>query len=290
MRPHTYAYYPGCTLHSTAKEYDISARLVCQKLGIKLQELEDWTCCGASSAHSTSRLLSIALPARELQAAEGMGLPLTVACAMCFSRLKNAAYELTDKTKLGLVSDLIGKEFHNATEVVHLLKVLYEASDAMPLRRPLKGLKVACYYGCLLVRPQEVVNFDDVEDPQMMDRLIEKLGAEGIEWDFKTACCGASLPLTRRDVVLKLSHRILSQARQLGADCVAVACPMCHINLDAYQKEMEAKYKDKLELPVLYFTQLVGLALDFSPKQLLLDKHFTDPMPMLKDKGLAQKE
>jgi heterodisulfide reductase subunit B len=186
-----------------------------------------------------------------------------------------------------LVSELLGKEFHNTTEVMHLLKVLYEASDAMPLRRPLKGLKVACYYGCLLVRPQEVVDFDDVENPQIMDRLIEKSGAEGIEWDFKTACCGASLPLTRRDVVLKLSYRILSQARRLGADCVAVACPMCHSNLDAYQKEMEARYKDKLELPVLYFTQLVGLALDFSPKQLLLDKHFTDPMPMLKDKGLA---
>jgi len=287
MRPHTYAYYPGCTLHSTAKEYDVSTRLVCGKLGIKLQELEDWTCCGASSAHSTSHLLSIALPARELQAAEEMGSPLAVACAMCFSRLKHTAYELTDKAKLGLVNELLGKEFHNATEVVHLLKVLYEASDAMPLRRPLKELKVACYYGCLLVRPQEVVDFDDVENPQIMDRLIEKSGAEGIEWDFKTACCGASLPLTRRDVVLKLSHRILSQAKQLGADCVAVACPMCQSNLDTYQKEMEATYKDKLELPVLYFTQLVGLALDFSPKQLLLDKHFTDPMPMLKDKGLA---
>jgi heterodisulfide reductase subunit B len=287
MRPHTYAYYPGCTLHSTAKEYDVSTRLVCEKLGIKLRELEDWTCCGASSAHSTSHLLGIALPARELQAAERLGLPLAVACAMCFSRLKHTAYELADKAKLGLVNELLGKEFHNATEVVHLLKVLYEASDAMPLRRPLKGLKVACYYGCLLVRPQDIVNFDDVEDPQIMDRLMEKLGAEGIEWDFKTACCGASLPLTRRDVVLKLSHRILSQARQLGADCVAVACPMCHSNLDAYQKEMEAKYKDTLELPVLYFTQLVGLALDFSPKQLLLDKHFTDPVPMLKNKGLT---
>jgi len=261
--------------------------LVCGKLGIKLQELENWTCCGASSAHSTSRLLSIALPARELQAAEETGLPLAVACAMCFSRLKQAAHELTDKAKLGLVNELLGKEFHNTTEVMHLLKVLYEASDAMPLRRPLKGVKVACYYGCLLVRPQEVVDFDDVENPQIMDRLIEKSGAEGIEWDFKTACCGASLPLTRRDVVLKLSHRILSQAKQLGADCVAVACPMCQSNLDTYQKEMEAKYEDRLELPVLYFTQLVGLALDFSPKQLLLDKHFTDPMPMLKDKGLA---
>ena len=287
MTQKAYAYYPGCTLHSSAKEYDVSARLVCEKLGIGLQELEGWTCCGASSAHTTSELLSIALPARELQAAEEMGLPLTVACAMCFSRLKHTAHELADKAKLDLVSELLGKEFHNATEVVHLLQVLHDVRDAMPLSRPLKGLKVACYYGCLLVRPRDIVNFDDEENPQIMDRLIETLGAEGIAWDFKTACCGASLPLTRRDIVLKLSHRLLSQAKQLGADCVAVACPMCHSNLDAYQKEIEAEYKDKLDLPVLYFTQLVGLALDFSPKQLHLDKHFTNPLPMLRAKGLA---
>jgi len=287
MRPQTYAYYPGCVLHSSAKEYDVSARLVCEKLGIGLQELEGWACCGASSAHPTSHLLSIALPARELQAAEEVGLPLAVACAMCFSRLKYSAYELADKAKLDLVSELLGKEFHNTTEVAHLLKVLYDERDAIALRRPLKGLKVACYYGCLLVRPRDIVDFDDEENPKIMDSLIETLGAEGIEWDFKTACCGASLPLTRRDMVLKLSHRILSQAKQLGADCVAVACPMCQGNLDTYQKEMEARYKDKLELPVLYFTQLVGLALGLSPKQLLLGKHFTNPLPMLKDKGLA---
>ena len=287
MMQKAYAYYPGCTLHSSAKEYDVSARLVCEKLGIGLQELEGWACCGASSAHTTSELLGIALPARELQAAEEVELPLTVACAMCFSRLKHTAHELADKAKLDLISELLGKEFHNATEVVHLLEVLHDVRDTMPMSRPLNGLKVACYYGCLLVRPQEVVNFDDVENPQIMDRLVEALGAEGIEWDFKTACCGASLPLTRRDIVLRLSHRLLSQARQLGADCVAVACPMCHSNLDAYQKEIEAEYKDRLDLPVLYFTQLVGLALDFTPKQLHLGKHFTDPLPMLRAKGLA---
>lgn len=283
----TYAYYPGCTLHSSAKEYDISARLVCDKLGIGLQELEGWACCGASSAHTTSELLSIALPARELQAAEELGLPLTVVCAMCFSRLKHTAHELTDKKKLDLISELLGKEFHNATEVVHLLEVLHDIRDTIPVSKPLNGLKVACYYGCLLVRPQEIVEFDDEENPHIMDRLVSALGAEGIEWDFKTACCGASLPLTRRDVVLKLSHLLLSQAKQLSADCVVVACPMCHSNLDAYQKEMEAEYKDKLDLPVIYFTQLVGLALGLTPKQLHLDKHFTDPLPMLGAKGLA---
>lgn len=287
MTPRAYAYYPGCTLNSTAKEYDVSARLVCQSLGIELRELKDWTCCGASSAHSTSDLLSIALPARELQAAEEMGLPLVVACAMCFSRLKFAIHELNDQKTLALVSDIIGGELRNVVEVVHLLQVLEEEREAIPLKRPLTGLKVACYYGCLLVRPRDIVDFDDEENPQIMDRLIEALGAQSIGWGFKTECCGASLPLTRRDIVLTLSHRILYQAKQLGADCLAVACPMCHSNLDTTQREIEAKYKDGVGLPVLYFTQLVGLAMGFSPKQLLLNKHFTDPLPMLREKGLA---
>lgn len=287
MTPRVYAYYPGCTLHSTAKEYDVSARLVCQSLGIELRELKDWTCCGASSAHSTSDLLSIALPARELQAAEEMGLPLAVACAMCFSRLKFAIHELNDQATLGLVSDIIGGELRNAIEVVHLLKVLEEEKEDLPLKRPLTGLKVACYYGCLLVRPRDILDFDDEENPQIMDHLIEALGAQSIDWGFKTECCGASLPLTRKDIVLTLSHRILHQAKQLGADCLAVACPMCHSNLDTTQREIEAKYKDGVGLPILYFTQLVGLAMGFSPKQLLLNKHLTDPLPMLKEKELA---
>jgi heterodisulfide reductase subunit B len=280
-----YAYYPGCTLRSTAKEYDASTRLVCNELGIELRELEDWTCCGASSAHTISRLLGIALPARELQAAEEMGLPLAVACAMCYSRLKLAAHELSDGATLNLVSGILGKEFHNAVEVVHLLKVL--ENEAIPVKRPLTGVRVACYYGCLLVRPPDIVGFDDEENPQIMDRLVEVLGAQAIDWGFKTECCGASLPLTHPDIVLRLSHRLLSQAKRSGADCLAVACPMCHSNLDTHQKEMKAKYKDDFELPVLYFTQLVGLALGLSPKQLLLDKHLTDPLPMLRNKGLA---
>jgi len=287
MTSRTYAYYPGCTLHSTAKEYDVSARLVSEGLGIELRELKDWTCCGASSAHSMSDLLSIALPARELQAAQEMGLPLVVACAMCFSRLKFAIHELNDQKTLGLVSDIIGGELRNAVEVVHLLQVLDGEREAIPLRRPLTGLKVACYYGCLLVRPRDIVDFDDEDNPQIMDRLIEALGAQSIDWGFKTECCGASLTLTRKDIVLTLSHRILYQAKQLGADCLAVACPMCHSNLDTRQREIEAKYKDGVGLPILYFTQLVGLAMGLSPKQLHLNKHFTDPLAMLREKGLA---
>ncbi|MFC2018032.1 CoB--CoM heterodisulfide reductase iron-sulfur subunit B family protein [Chloroflexota bacterium] len=283
----TYAYYPGCTLHSSAKEYDISARLVCDKLGIKLEELEDWACCGASSAHTTSQLLAITLPARELQSAEKAGLPLTVACAMCFSRLKITAHELADEAKLAQVNEILGGVFHNTTEVVHLLEILFNKIDTDVITKPLTGLKAACYYGCLLVRPKEVMDFDDDENPQIMDNFVEKLGAEAVDWDLKVACCGASLPLTRLDMVYQMSHRILLQAKQQGADCMIAACPMCHSNLDTHQEKMRAKYRDDFELPVIYFTQLLGLALGFSAEQLHLDKHFTNPIPMLKSKGLA---
>jgi heterodisulfide reductase subunit B len=287
MTTNTYAYYPGCTLHSTAKEYDVSARVVCKQLGIELQELDGWTCCGASSAHTTNETLAITLPARDLRSAEAKGLPLAVACAMCFNRLKHTAHALADKEKLDSINKLIGDGLHNTTEVVHLLQILYDRRKSIPINRPLKGLKVASYYGCLLVRPQEITHFDDPENPQMMDKLMTTLGAQPLEWDFKTACCGASLPLSRRDIVVKLSYRILLQAKQLGADCVAVACPMCQMNLDAYQNEMVKQYGKKIEMPILYFTQLAGLAMGLSPKELDLDKHFTDPMPMLKNKGLA---
>jgi heterodisulfide reductase subunit B len=287
MSTNTYAYYPGCTLHSTAKEYDVSARAVCRQLGIELQELDGWTCCGASSAHTTNETLAITLPARDLRSAEAKGLPLAVACAMCFNRLKYTAHALADKEKLDSINKLIGDGLRNTTEIVHLLQILYDRRKSIAVSKPLKGLRVASYYGCLLVRPQEITHFDDPENPQMMDKLMTTLGAQPLEWDFKTACCGASLPLSRRDIVVKLSYRILLQAKQLGADCVAVACPMCQMNLDAYQNEMVKQYGEKVEMPILYFTQLAGLAMGLSPKELDLDKHFTDPMPMLKNKGLA---
>ncbi len=281
-----YSYYPGCSLHATAAEYDVSARLVCQKLGIDLHELEDWVCCGASAAHSTDHLLSLALPAHTLKQAEEKALPLAVPCAMCYSRLKFALHELENRDTLDLVSRVIGKELSTAVTVKPMLQVLADENISLPIVKPLSGLKVACYYGCLLVRPPEVVGFDDAENPQTMDRLMERLGADAIDWGLKTACCGAGVAFARLDVVLKLSHRLLTLAQRSGADCIAVSCPMCHANLDMYQKDMTAKFGQKTELPVLYFTQLMGLALGFSAKELLLSKHLTDPLPMLRRKKL----
>jgi len=206
---------------------------------------------------------------------------------MCFNRLKHTAHALADKEILDRTNKAIGGSLTNTTEVVHLLQILYDRRKSIAVTRPLKGLRVASYYGCLLVRPQEITQFDDPENPQMMDKLMVALGAQPLEWDFKTACCGASLPLSRRDIVVRLSYRILSQAKQLGADCVAVACPMCQMNLDAYQSDMESQYGKKVNMPILYFTQIAGLAMGLSPKALDLDKHFTDPLPMLGKKGLA---
>jgi len=287
MTTSSYAYYPGCTLHATAKEYDVSARLVCEKLGIGLEELPDWTCCGASSAHTTNETLAVALPVRDLHTAEKMGKPLAVACALCFNRLKVTEHELADKGKLETIKRLVGSDFNNSTQVVHLLEIFYDRRKSIPVTKPLKGLKVASYYGCMLVRPHEITKFDDPENPQMMDKLMTALGAQPLEWDFKTACCGASLPLTRKDIVLKLSHRLLAQAQQLGADCLAVACPMCQYNLDMYQEAINQEFHAGIKQPILYFTQLAGVAMGLSPTALHLDKHIVDPMPMLKNKGLA---
>lgn len=285
MATTAYAYYPGCSLHGTAKEYDVSARKVCEKLDIELRELKDWACCGASSAHSLNHKLAVALPARELAIAEETGLPLAVACAMCYSRLRFANHELQDPAKLEEINKITAKQYKNTVQVVHLLKLLDE--NPIIAVKPLKDLKVACYYGCLLVRPKDVTQFDDEENPQIMDRLVQKMGATAVDWAFKTECCGAGMPFARPDIVLKLSHRLLKQARAAGADCLSVACPMCHSNLDMQQLNMAAAYKDDFRLPVLYFTQIVGLAIGLSPSELHIDKHFTDALPMLQEKGLV---
>ena len=282
-----FSYYPGCTLKSSAREYDISARLSCKALGVELEELENWACCGASSAHSSNDLLAISLPARDLRTAGEKGHPLVAACAMCFSRLKIASHDLQNENTGKLVSEIIGHEVQKATPVFHLLEVIDSRLEPIEVKKPLTGLKVACYYGCLLVRPKEKVAIDDAENPQVMDRIMRKLGAEPVDWAFKTECCGAGLPLARPDIVHRLSHRILVQAKQAGADCLVVACPECHSNLDMFQVALRAEFNDDTNMPVVYFTQLLGLALGLSARDMHLEKHITDPMPVLSRRGLT---
>lgn len=280
----TYSYYPGCSLHGTAKEYDRSLKLVAGKLGFELREIADWSCCGATAAHSTDELLGLALPARNLMLAAAARQPVLAPCAMCYHRMKVAQHALQDATKRQAVEKMLGRsetEFRaEQVAVVSLLQAFTgdEISSAIQkaVVKPLKNLKVVCYYGCLLVRPPEVVQPDNLENPQMMDRLVTQLGAQVLDWPFKTECCGGSLVLARPDIVLALGQRLLSMARDVGADCIVTACPMCQSNLDTRQKQINAKFGESFDMPIFYVTELMGLAFGFTANELLLDKHLTN--------------
>jgi heterodisulfide reductase subunit B len=286
------AYYPGCSLSSTAKEYDVSARLVCEDLGIELVEIADWVCCGATTAHITSELTAIALPTKNLIKVEKMELPIiTSPCSACFSRLKLAdIYLKKDEEIKNSITELIGEEYKGGVEVLHLSRVIIERYGLdnlkQKIKKELKGLKIACYYGCLLTRPKEVCDYDKIENPEFLDNLVKTLGAEPIKWYYKTECCGAAFSLTKKDIVLKLTGDVLKDAKDAGADLVIVGCPLCHSNLDARQPEIMKKYNLDLNIPILYFTQLIGLSLGYNHLDLMFDKHFINPKNILVSKGI----
>lgn len=279
-----YAYYAGCSLHATGREFDLSARAVCGRLGIGLAEIPDWNCCGASPAHSTSRLLAVALSARNLALAEAQGAgDIVVPCAACYQRLAVARKELGEDPGLReQVTRVTGRDYTGRTGVRSLLEVL-AGLDAEHLKaqvtRPLGGLKAACYYGCLLVRPPAVTGFDDPEDPRSMDDLVRLAGAEPVPWGYKTECCGAAHGVANEPVTLKLVRDILNVARRAGADCLVCACPLCQNNLDARQEHVNRAFGTDFGLPVLYFTQLLGLAFGLSDRDLGLDKLFVKFRP-----------
>jgi len=287
-----FAFYPGCSLESSAKEYRASTELVARSLGIELEEIPGWICCGSTPAHMADRTLSIALPAHTLLLASRMGTEgVLVSCASCYGRLKAANHALAADPELRRrVAGAIGAPYAGEVPVFHVLEAIARVAGQPgfdeKIKRKLKGLKVANYYGCLLVRPPEVTGFDDPENPVMMDRLVSALGAEPVKWRSKVECCGAALAFTNAEVVLKLSGEILEDAKESGADVVAVACPLCQSNLDLRQGNVEKYLGVDLEVPVLYFTQLLGLALGYSAGALGLGKHIISPVPILKRRGI----
>lgn len=284
-----YAYYPGCSLRGSAREYDRSAQAVCERLGIELLEIPGWICCGSHPAQVRDGLLAVALPARSLLNVEGAEEVLTL-CPSCFKSLKGATLKLERDPELReRVNQLLGSDYRGGRRVRHLLEVLAsEHSEELKsqVEKPLAGLKVVCYYGCLLARPKEIVDFDDQEDPVLMDRLLELAGAEVLDWPYKTECCGMSFALSKPEIALRLSGDILAMAKEAGAECIAVGCPLCHANLDLRQREIERARGLELNLPIFYFTQLLGLALGASPEELELGKLMVDPYPLLRGKGL----
>lgn len=279
------SYFPGCSLHGTAKEYGLSTSAVCQRLGLELIEIPDWNCCGASSGHSTNYLLAQALAARNLILAEKQGLDLVVSCAACFSRFKKTDIALKENAELNKkMEEIMGVPYKGGFEIRHLLDVICNTVGWDTIRKkvsnPLKDLRLVPYYGCVIVRPHEVTQFDDEEQPQAMDNLIEAIGAESLPWSDKTECCGASLSLTRVDIVKKLARDIIEMAKEAGAQAVVTACPLCQANLDMRYGEDG--------LPIFYFTELLGLALGIDGKS-WLDRHITDPLPLLTSFNLVKR-
>lgn len=288
------AYYPGCTLHGMAKEYDISLLAVFKELGIDLIEIPDWVCCGATSAHRTNETLALALPYLHLVQAEEMKLDTICApCAACFNRLKITDYHVkNDEGKYKAMEKIIGKGYKKTVKVRHPLQTIVEDMGLDELKKKVKrnlsDLKVASYYGCLLLRPGEMMNFDDPENPQIMENLVNALGAIPVDFAFKQECCGGAFSASKPDIATKLSFKVINTAKQQNADCIVVACPLCHVNLDLKQKDIEKQFNQELNMPILYFTQLIGLALGLDAKSLSLNSHFVNTSGMLKEKGLIE--
>jgi len=270
-------YYPGCSLKGSAREFDESILALAGRLDLHLEEVPDWNCCGSTAAHNLNHLLSLALPARVLALAERANLnEILVPCSACYNRLATAAYELgQDDALRAEVSGIIDMEYKGTAKVLNIIealnKVFAEAGE-IKIAKPFNH-KVACYYGCLMVRPPKVVKFDRPEEPESMDELIKKIGGEPVTWAFKTECCGAGLSVSRTDLVCKLSGKIIENAVKAGADALVVACPMCHANLDMRRPDIEKFMGKKYPIPALYITQAIGLALGLDEKELGLHRH-----------------
>jgi heterodisulfide reductase subunit B2 len=281
------AYYPGCSLEGTALEFDQSARAVCQALGIELVEVPDWNCCGATSAHFANRDLAVGLAARNLALARQTGAEqVTAPCAACFARLKYAEHAIeAEPVRYAPMLEKAEISYRGGMRVHSLLEAL--VSDygieqiGAKVTHPLEGLKVACYYGCLLVRPPDVAQFDDPENPRSMDNLLAALGAEPVDWAYRVECCGGGLALGRADIVRKLVGDILDDAAASGAECISVACPLCQGNIDWRQGEVASERGTSYDMPVYYFTQLIGAALGIPPQKLGVEKHIVPAVPLL---------
>lgn len=281
-----YAYYPGCSAHSTARDMHESALAVAGALGIELIEPAGWTCCGATAAHQTDRVLAASLPAATLVKVQDMGLDMVANCAACYNRMKVANHEVsTDPVMRKKVSDAVGRDYDGSVKVRHIVEVLLEDvgldNIKSAFKRSLKGLPIACYYGCLLVRPHDVTNFDDPENPTSLDRLVTAMGGASLDWPHKVECCGGGLSMSRTDVVVNLTDSIVGMAKAAGALCIAVSCPMCQINLDMRQQDIEKQTGTRHDMPIMYITQLLGLCLGISPNKLGLNKLMVSPASVI---------
>ena len=270
-------FYPGCSLTGSSREYNESVAAVAKALDIELVEIKDWNCCGATAAHSMNEELALSLPARIMALAEEQGLTeIVVPCAACYNRLKVTQHELENDTKRARVAEILQLPYKGSLRIINVLQLL-EAYGPENIKAKVNqpfAHKVACYYGCLLVRPQSILKFDRVEDPQSMDSMIKVIGGSTLDWAFKTECCGGGFSVSRTDLVAKLSGNILKDAADRGAEAIIVACPMCQSNLDMRRGAINKTLQVPSNIPVIYITQAIGLALGIGARELGLKRHF----------------
>ncbi|MDW7726839.1 MAG: CoB--CoM heterodisulfide reductase iron-sulfur subunit B family protein [Candidatus Methanoperedens sp.] len=282
------AYYPGCTLHGTAREYDASTKAVCKTAGIELTEISDWNCCGALEA-IFDKELSMGLSARNNMLASRTGLDLVIPCSICSHNLSRADKAMRENEGFRKkIETAIGEKYEGIT-IKHLLDVIVNDVGIETLSgkftKKLKGIKAVPYYGCLLVRPSEVSKFDNPDNPQSLDNIIKATGAQCLPFTQKTKCCGGNLLMSKQEYAFKLTKKLFDEAKSTGANCIIVACPMCHMLLDGQQAMIEKALDTVIDMPVLYFTQLLGLAMGIGEGELELDKNMVSTAGLLKSVG-----
>jgi len=288
-------YYPGCTLKSNAKNFEDSTLCSLKELGLDVEELQRWNCCGTVYSLAADDLIHHLASIRNLIRVKEAGADSVMTlCAMCYNTLKRVNERIkADPDSLAKIHKFMDEEkiaYGGDVRVRHLLEILRDdikfETISKKVRRPLKNLKVASYYGCLLVRPKEI-GLDDLESPTILENLMAALGAQPVDFPYKTECCASYQTVDKPDTVVERTYSILNSARDRGAEVVAVSCPLCAFNLDHRQKETAQKYAEFKKMPILYFTQLMAVALGCGEKDLRLDLHYVNPKPLLEEKGLV---
>ncbi|WP_028257583.1 CoB--CoM heterodisulfide reductase iron-sulfur subunit B family protein [Veillonella montpellierensis] len=286
-----YAFFPGCVLESAAKEDYMATKAVAKKLGIQIEEIDGWTCCGASHVQDIEPLTTLATNARNIALAEEQGLDVLTVCNTCTLMLREAKKELdedvTKRTQVNNMLAQIGKEYKGTSNITHFLWVLIRDYGLNNLKakvvKPLTGLRVAEYYGCHILRPQETMDFEDYQLPTSLFDLITAIGATPIDFSRKLDCCGFHAVYPAHDSVMEMTGSINADAAKEGADCVVTPCPLCQMQLDMFQKEAEQTVAKDKDMPILHMSQLIGLALGITPEEMgMPSRHLTSTAPIHK--------